>query len=843
MLGLIDYSNEIDGQQVIQGVIQISIPTAGIVLVRPTSRNRIQDMLVCYLDSNNKYTGAGVYNTLQTGQSVTVAIRTGKHDCAILSQSNTNAGLWKYSPSFLIHNYTWTNPFYKTQFFQTLKAQVKQLTKNRAWLQPNACPQDVFPGDYVVGDKSGGHLFIGRTQTTLKGGSFCSVQLDAINQKIVQLYNQKQDISLYSYQKQTPNASMQLRAACIEEAAGTAYGQQNDTYTNNETQDGTPDIQIKNQRVPLFRHQRVQGSAYDGVYDIIVSHKPTQTKFDYSTNFLCLSAEHKSYNGKLDSRGQRLFQAKTPFLKAPQSIEGLDKRHLESAVNNFLSQRDPDSAADTSTQPFDRALVTDDELQSDIDMSFTAQQVGYMLQDCFYPYPDLGSQDSQLQWQEGRQKTQQQLAYPKYVDIVNKATGQQSRIYKSTSFIDQLQDGSICIKDGWGSQIRMVGGNIIISSALDTFIRPGRDCVQLVPRYKETTANGPLVIASKQSVKVAAQKDVKLASASAGGVGCTVIQNKTASPGASNSGVIIRSGSDMSVTAAKDMYIGLNDKTQQTAGKKVSPSSGSMIIDAGQTLTINAAAATKLMSGNVQLYSYTGNDGTGVVMSPGKVSITARQLDVESVVKVGRHSNGTPVQKLDDTKFFLQGAPNFSILVDGSIDCVQAVARKGIISVGNVVGATYVTTNNTTQQQIYTLQQRSRQQLLKNYGAAIKLQTSAITPASINLPSCYSDAFVYQGQLKLLGAAQYKFNQYTMPGVCWQQQSYKPEGIAFKPVAVVQAGEDQAMSYTYPGYQAWTSFGVITAMSDGQVNKVKLTGNYKTNTEEQIQEDSENGSN
>ena len=364
----------------------------------------------------------------------------------------------------------------------------------------------------------------------------------------------------------------------------------------------------------------------------------------------------------------------------------------------------------------------------------------------------------------------------------------------------------------------------------------------MVPRYKQVTANGPLVLASKQSIKAAAQKDVKIASASAGGVGCTVIQNKAESPNASDTGIIIRSGSDMSVTAAKDMYIGLNDKTQQGSGK-VSPSSGSMIIDAGQTLTINSAAAAKVMAGSLQMYSYSGNAGTGVVVAPGKVSVTARQVDIESTIKVGQHSNGTPVQKLDDTKFFLQGAQSFSVLLDGPIDCVQAVARKGVVSVGDVVGATFATTNSTPQQQIYSLQPRSRQQLLKNYGSSIQLQTQSVSPVQITLPSCYSDAFVYDKQLKLLGATEYRFSQYTMPGTCWQQQRYSPKGIVFQPVVVVKAGDSQGTSYTYPGYQAWTSFGNITAMADGQVNKIKLTGNYKTNTEEQIQEDSGNGSN
>lgn len=102
-------------------------------------------------------------------------------------------------------------------------------------------------------------------------------------------------------------------------------------------------------------------------------------------------------------------------------------------------------------------------------------------------------------------------------------TGKTKRIYKCTSFITQEEDGSILIKDGWGSEIRMSGGNIYISSALDTFIRPGRDCIGLVPRRLELDANGAAVIAAKKSVKVASESNLYLSSAVSGEDGYTVL--------------------------------------------------------------------------------------------------------------------------------------------------------------------------------------------------------------------------------------------------------------------------------------------------------------------------------
>jgi hypothetical protein len=41
-----------------------------------------------------------------------------------------------------------------------------------------------------------------------------------------------------------------------------------------------------------------------------------------------------------------------------------------------------------------------------------------------------------------------------------------------------------------------------------------------------------------------------------------VLENRTNDINSPNSGVVIRSNADMTVTASKDLYIGLNDKSK-----------------------------------------------------------------------------------------------------------------------------------------------------------------------------------------------------------------------------------------------------------------------------------------
>ena len=74
--------------------------------------------------------------------------------------------------------------------------------------------------------------------------------------------------------------------------------------------------------------------------------------------------------------------------------------------------------------------------------------------------------------------------------------------FRNNSIVTQDPDGTVTLKDGWGSQITMSHGNIYISSALDTFIRPGRDLIAMVPQHLSATANGEIEVGAKKNIKI-----------------------------------------------------------------------------------------------------------------------------------------------------------------------------------------------------------------------------------------------------------------------------------------------------------------------------------------------------
>ena len=107
-------------------------------------------------------------------------------------------------------------------------------------------------------------------------------------------------------------------------------------------------------------------------------------------------------------------------------------------------------------------------------------------------------------------------------------------------------------------------GNIYISSALDTFIRPGRDCVSLVPRVCSVEANQSMHLAAKTQLNIASGKDLKISGALET-PGVTLLENRSAAGQGADRGIVMRSCSNMSITAL-NTYIGISAPATSEAG-------------------------------------------------------------------------------------------------------------------------------------------------------------------------------------------------------------------------------------------------------------------------------------
>jgi hypothetical protein len=101
---------------------------------------------------------------------------------------------------------------------------------------------------------------------------------------------------------------------------------------------------------------------------------------------------------------------------------------------------------------------------------------------------------------------------PKYGEVtIDERDGYDVRYYQSRSCFHMLDDGSVVIEDGYGSQIIMSGGNITATCMGDLIQRPGRSAITWAPRDIIQRAGWCAeVSAAKKDVRIKAENSLHL---------------------------------------------------------------------------------------------------------------------------------------------------------------------------------------------------------------------------------------------------------------------------------------------------------------------------------------------
>lgn len=104
------------------------------------------------------------------------------------------------------------------------------------------------------------------------------------------------------------------------------------------------------------------------------------------------------------------------------------------------------------------------------------------------------------------------------------------KYYGTRSIIKQNDDGSIVLEDGYGSQIRMEGGNIFMSATGDIWMQPGRNFIVWAPHDAILRAgNSADITAAKKDVRIKAEQNFHTVSGN-GGTGSTLIECRSEGP-------------------------------------------------------------------------------------------------------------------------------------------------------------------------------------------------------------------------------------------------------------------------------------------------------------------------
>lgn len=176
---------------------------------------------------------------------------------------------------------------------------------------------------------------------------------------------------------------------------------------------------------------------------------------------------------------------------------------------------------------------------------------------------------------------------------------QSMKIYPNNAFLHFTEDGGIVLTDGWGSEIRMTSGHIVLAAAGDIWLQSGRNINHLAGfDFVARAQNSADLSAAQHDVRIKAQKNCMILGGNdvCGGV---LIESKTpgiaydfseAGEDALVTGIVLKTTYGQIVCAGEDVVLSGNTITMTgacAAGSGGSGGSGSgssprqIILDAG----------------------------------------------------------------------------------------------------------------------------------------------------------------------------------------------------------------------------------------------------------------------
>lgn len=697
---------------------------------------------------------------------------------------------------------------------------------------------DTYAGDFVVADKYGGKLLVGRAQITIKGSALAYTEYSAVTNKITTVAVNWQLDTLGSLHLYQTDIQRHLNAYDARQSLGLVS-------TSRADQTGRTPLQytLKNQAVTdiswaedsgnaVYRQQEFIGGAVHGTVSVTLI--PSLVQEQAQLSFPALEFSHTDYQGNFT----HITANSTRSIKAfgVPCIQQLRTTDIQKALKQGEAHKRVQIPQAAATQvPILLQALLNAQAGVFVDQMYTQAQIQSMYKAQIEPY-GRNLKQLQVDLKDPVETSSQQLKGGSYIEVEDTPTGKIFRLYNNSSFITQEPDGSVFIKDGWGSEIRMTGGNIIISSALDTFIRPGRDLVALVPRHLQATANAQLVLASKESCKLASQGDVKLASGCAGAAGMTVIQNRSNAAVKSASGIIVRSNSDVCLTASRDIVIGCNDKTQENLEEAVKASPGAILIHGGN-ISVQSQGHLKLAGSYTGLYSYSTDSkkGTGLQLTPSVASLTGRNimLDTCAVVLGKSSSYGQAIAIFNSQKSFVldNGDVQQGLVVKGQIRSKGITCDGGVYCTGQSVARQYAVLYGAMQFIIPPVPEWQAKDVRKSIQDAVQI---TVSPVNLYMPKpgpvWYTDNHICSNQLQFATSVDLGFaGIYKMPSMCWQVQDSTDTPV-FQPVITFMTGNSENPTYSYPGYNGWTSGLMSSIDKEFKVDyTIPLFSGYKTN--------------
>ena len=358
----------------------------------------------------------------------------------------------------------------------------------------------------------------------------------------------------------------------------------------------------------------------------------------------------------------------------------------------------------------------------------------------------------------------------------------EAEYYDSTSLVSLLPDGGIVIRDGYGSEVQMSGGNLTLSAPGDIVMRAGRSVIQYAGDDAIVRAHNSVdITAANHDVRLKAERNLEAMAGNGGKAGRLLLDCKASGIGndvqgkqgeeVDQTGIVFKAIDSQILAFGHSIYLRTGDGQSSSSG-------GSITLDAGKG------------SQSIRTIS---RDLTAFVQNNVNFAITTEE--VSKVYLFGKTSCQIPsdIQALGGlvvTKNGIQCTGNVNVL-NGTVSTTSKTGTMGYLKPGSE--ALYITQNNIEQVG----------ENFSNYTDALQEVYDSVTETfyeSDNAPG--SSRTIVNTQFAPRTPAQMRSTDYVIVASYWQQLQQAAGGGAslWNEPTITYQGEEMM---PHPGQRQW----------------------------------------
>lgn len=847
-----------DNMSVFLGTVVSTAPEYGIAIVDVMGGAEQQTRtLIGYLPCNDSATGTVTHQIIPTGSTVICAsIHEDDEVTYIISQANymvadvdnSLLGRANYDiGSIVARDYTAID----TVLIQLLQDRITFLNNHA-----HNMDIDAMTGDFDVRDYDGeAGIHIGKYISQLRGSSMAYIDLAGISDRIRMVAS--------TIEQHTPiifdTTREYIRSNNIAINATEAFGILNGESPI-EIKDDIPELKYED-AIPLYRLQKKAGAAVGGEEDIIIIPPRDTDTHTAKTEPIVVAKKRSAFNGLLSSHSANsILSIKSPDILGLHQVaynEEIDPPQDDILIPYNIPKED---YYDTASADANKKELSDDELEEAIRDAALNKLVETITSEEYLDklIEKLGEHGLKLASTENTlDKTMLKAANspiqptvessykaPLSIDVIDPATGEMTRYYKSTSFISQEPDGSILLKDGYGSEIRMSQGNIYISPALDLFLRPGRDLSAMTPRHQSFNSQYSCTINSGDSIYIRAADNLKAIAGTSGAGSLTLENNSTGIVDDKFPGINIKSSAGVAMTGAH-VYIGGKPSTELTKNKATADNTivSTIVLDSGNNGSMLLKSGAHTVDSKQMVFAC--HDGsfsnaetdfaTALAITPSSIGMYTTTVLMPAHLSL-RGLKETETVTLyhdgDQKALNIKTANKPTVAIAGNFICYGEGTFKEKVAASMVVSTSESNVlahrNPAKAKKFFTDLKLQKDVVVGSFG---KTCAANIQIAASNGP--YQNWFV-NGNAFSFPLSYNVDTAITIPGMCWQRDAYKSSSGSYKDYVwneIYIKDTEGNNTACYPGIDIWEKASLSLGKDkEDKTIKVALKSSYITTT-------------